>query len=55
MDNAVKVLIENDRRFHERMIRMEENVGVITRTTATGFKQINEGFNKLNRLVQVGF
>ena len=55
MDSAVKVLIENDRRFHERMIRMEENVGVIARTTATGFKQINEGFNKLNRLVQVGF
>ena len=55
MDNAVKVLIENDRRFHERMIRMEENIGVIVRTTATGFEQINEGFNKLNRSVQVGF
>ena len=55
MDNVVKVLIENDRRFHERMIRLEENVGVIARTTATGFEQINEGFNKLNGSVQVGF
>ena len=34
---------------------MEDNVGVITRTTATGFEQINDGFNKLNRSVQVGF
>ena len=55
MDSAVKVLIENDRRFHERMLRMEDNMGVIARTMATGFKQINDGFNKLNRSVQVGF
>ena len=49
MDSAVKVLIKNDRRFHERMFRMENNMGVITRTTVTGFEQINDGFNKLNR------
>ena len=55
MDSVVKVLIENDRRFHDRMIRLEENVGVITRTMAMGFEQINEGFNNLNRSVQVGF
>ena len=55
MNSAVKVLIENDRRFHERMLRMEDNVGVITRTMATSFKQINDGFNKLNRSVQIGF
>ena len=55
MDSAVKVLIKNNRRFHERMLRMEDNVGVITRTTVTGFEQINDGFNKLNRSVQVGF
>ena len=55
MDSAVKVLIENNRRFHERMLRMEDNMGVIARTTATGFKQINDGFNRLNRSVQVGF
>ena len=55
IDSTVKVLIENNRRFHERMLRMEDNVEVIARTTATGFKQINDGFNKLNRSVQVGF
>ena len=55
MDNAVKVLIENDRRFHDRMLRLEDNVSVIARTTVMGFEQINEGFNKLNRSVQVGF
>ena len=54
MDSAVK-MIENDRRFHERMFRMEDNVRVIVRTTVTGFKQINDGLNKLNRSVQVGF
>ena len=37
------------------MLQMEDNVGVIARTTVTGFKQINDGFNKLNRSVQVGF
>ena len=55
MDSAVKVLIENDWKFHKRMIRLEENTGVIARTMAMGFEQINEGFNKLNRSVQVGF
>ena len=55
MDNAVKVLIENDQRFHDRMLKLEDNVGVVARTTTMGFEQINEGFNKLNRLVQVGF
>ena len=55
MDSVVKVLIENDRRFHERMLRMEDNVGVIARTTATGFEQNNDGFNRLNRSVQLGF
>ena len=55
MDSAVKVLIENDRRFHKRMLHMEDNIGVITRTMATGFEQINDGFHKLNRSVQIGF
>ena len=34
---------------------MKDNVGVMARTTATGFEQINDGFNKLNRSVQIGF
>ena len=55
MDSAVKVLIENDPHFHERMLHMKDNIGVIARTTATGFEQINDGFNKLNRSVQIGF
>ena len=55
MDSAVNVLIKNDRRFHERMLRIKDNVGVIVRTMVTGFEQINDGFNKLNRSVQVGF
>ena len=55
MDSTVKVLIENDRRFHERMLRLEDNLGVIARTTVMGFEQINDGFNRLNRSVQLGF
>ena len=34
---------------------MEDNVGVIARTTMMGFEQINDGFNRLNRSVQLGF
>ena len=55
MDSAVKLLIKNDRRFHKRMLCMEDNIGVITRTMATGFEQINDGFHRLNRSVQIGF
>ena len=55
MDNAMKVLIENDKQFHNRMLRLEDNVGVLARTTATGFKQVNDGFNSLNKSVQLGF
>ena len=49
MSKAMDVLIENDKRFHNRMIKMEEDMGLITHTIATGFKQVNEGFSKLNR------
>ena len=49
MFKAMDVLIENDKRFHNRMIKMEEDMGLITHTIATGFEQVNEGFSKLNR------
>ena len=54
MSEAMNVLIENDRRFHDRMIRLEDNVGLIASTTATGFEQVNEGFNTLNTSLQTG-
>ena len=49
MSKAMDVLIENDKRFHNRMVKMEEDMGLITHTIATGFEQVNEGFSKLNR------
>ena len=57
MDSAVKILIENDKWFHDRMLCLEDNVDVITRTTATGFEQVkvNDSFNRLNRSVQIVF
>ena len=48
MSNAMEVLIENERRLHDHLIRVEDNVGLVARTTATGFKQVNDGFSKLN-------
>ena len=48
MSNAMEVLIENDRRLHDRLIRVEDNVGLVARTTATGFQQVNDGFGKIN-------
>ena len=48
MSNAMEVLIENDRRLHDCLIRVEDNVGLVARTMATGFKQVNDGFNRLN-------
>ena len=54
MSGAMNVLIENDKRFHERMIRLEDDVGLMASATATGFKEVNEGFNNLNISVQRG-
>ena len=54
MSNAMNVLIENDKRFHERMIRLEDDVGLMASATATGFKEVNEGFNNLNMSIQRG-
>ena len=41
--------------FHDRILHLEDNVGVMAKTTATGFEQVNDGFNRLNKSVQVGF
>ena len=54
MAEAMDVLIENDRRFHDRMIRLEDNIGLMASATATGFKEVNEGFHNLNSSVQRG-
>ena len=54
MSEAMNVLIENDKRFHERMIRLEDDVGLMASATATGFKEVNEGFRNLNISVQRG-
>ena len=52
MGEAMNVLIENDRKFHERMMRLEDNVGLIVSTTATGFNEVNNGFCNLNNSLQ---
>ena len=54
MSEAMNVLIENDKRFHERMICLEDDVGLMASATATGFKEVNEGFRNLNISVQRG-
>ena len=54
MGEAMNVLIDNDRKFHERMMRLEDNVGLIVSTTATGFNEVNDGFRNLKNLLQRG-
>ena len=54
MGKVMNVLIENDRRFHERMMRIEDDVGLIASTVATGFKEVNDGFDNLNSSLQQG-
>ena len=41
MAEAMDTLIENDRRFHQRMLALEGDLGVVAQTVATGFAQIN--------------
>ena len=48
LEAAMNTLMENDRRFHQRMMSLEENLGLVTQTVATGFEQINTGFQSLN-------
>ena len=51
MAAAMDTLIENDRRFHQRMLALEGDLGVVTQTVAMGFEQINSGFQTLNRKI----
>ena len=51
MAAAVDTLIENDRQFHQRMLALEGDLGVVTQTVAMGFEQINSGFQTLNRTI----
>ena len=54
MGKAMNVLIQNDKCFHERMMTLEDDVGLIASTVATGFKEVNDGFSNLNRSLQYG-
>ena len=54
MGEAMNVLIENDRRFHDRMIHLEDNVGLMASATAMGFNEVNDGFHNLNGSLQRG-
>ena len=51
MAAAMDTLIENDRWFHQRMLALEGDLGVVTQTVARGFAQINSGFQTLNRTI----
>ena len=51
MAAAMDTLIENDRRFHQRMLALEGDLGVVAQMVATGFAQINSGFQTLNILI----
>ena len=51
MAAAMDTLIENDRWFHQRMLALEGDLGVVTQMVATGFAQINSGFQTLNRSI----
>ena len=50
----MNVLIEYDRKFHERLMRIEDDAGLIASTVATGFKEVNDGFHNLNSSLQQG-
>ena len=52
MAKAMDTLIENDRRFHKHMLKLEDNFGLVTQTVATGFDKINLGFQTLNRSLE---
>ena len=49
MAATMDTLIENDRWFHQRMLALEGDLGVVAQMAATGFAQINSGFQTLNR------
>ena len=51
MAAAMNTLIKNDRRFHQRMLALEGDLGVVTQMVATGSEQINSGFQTLNRSI----
>ena len=51
MAAAMDTLMENDRKFHKRMLTLEDNLGLVTQTVATGFERINTGFQLLNRSI----
>ena len=51
MAAMMDTLIENNRQFHQRMLTLEGNLGVVTQTVAMGFEQINSGFQTLNRTI----
>ena len=48
LEAAMNTLMENDRKFHQWMMSLEENLGLVTQTVATGFERINTGFQLLN-------
>ena len=51
MAAAMDTLIENDRWFHQRMLALEGDLGVVAQMVAMGFAQINSGFQTLNRSI----
>ena len=51
MAAAMDTLIENDRQFHQRMLALEGDLCVVAQMVATGFAQINSGFQTLNRSI----
>ena len=51
MAAVMDTLIENERQFHQRMLALEGDLGVVTQTVAMGFAQINSGFQTLNRSI----
>ena len=51
MSVAMDTLIENDRKFHKRMMTLEDNLGLVTQMVATGFERINTRFQTLNRSI----
>ena len=54
MGDAMNILINNDRKFHERMMCLEDDVSLFASTTATGFSEVNDGFRNLNNSLQKG-
>ena len=51
MTAAMDTLMENDRKFHKRMLTLEDNLGLVTQMVVTGFERINTGFQLLNRSI----